>query len=201
MSIRMLALIVTPPLAGLIVGYLLGGRLSGFRTIRLVAIWLLWLAAFVQAAQYYLPGVRDFVEDRVRVPMLVVVFAPVLIWLGINLRTWPAAIRVAGAVIALGAVLNGIAIGINGRMPYSPAMAEAVGLRPGLTTPKNEPVDADTRLSFLGDTIPIAPLRKVISPGDVLISVGSGALVVVAMRRRREEPVALRTRTLTGGEP
>ena len=93
MSIRMLALIVTPPLAGLIVGHLLGGRLSGFRTIRLVAIWLLWLAAFVQAAQYYLPGVRDFVEDRVRVPMLVVVFAPVLIWLGINLRTWPAAHR------------------------------------------------------------------------------------------------------------
>ena len=201
MSIRMLALIVTPPLAGLIVGYLLGGRLSGFRTIRPVAIWLLWLAALVQAAQYGLPGVRDFVEDRVHVPMLVVVFAPVLIWLGINLRTWPAAFRIAGAVIALGAVLNGIAIGVNGRMPYSPAVAEAVGLRPGLTTPKNEPVDADTRLSFLGDTIPIAPLRKVISPGDVLISVGSCALVVVAMRRRPEEPVALWTRTLTGGEP
>lgn len=201
MSIRMLALIVTPPLAGLIVGYLLGGRLSGFRTIRVAAIWLLWLAAFVQAAQYYLPGPREFVENRLGVPMLAVVFAPVLTWFGINLRSWPAAIRVAGVVIALGAVLNGIAIAANGRMPYSLAMAEAVGLRPGLTTPKNEPIDAHTRLSFLGDAIPIAPLRKVISPGDVLISAGSCAVVVLAMRRRREQPVALRTRTLTGGEP
>ncbi|MER7003035.1 DUF5317 family protein [Dactylosporangium sp. NPDC000555] len=197
----MLVLIVIPPLAGVIVGYLLGGRLSGLRTIRLVAIWLLWLAAFVQAAQYYLPGARDFVEIRVGVPPLVVVFAPVLIWLGVNLRNWPAAIRVAGAVIALGAVLNGIAIAVNGRMPYSPAMAESVGLRPGLTTPKNAPVDADTRLSFLGDTIPIAPLRKVISPGDVLISGGSCAVVVLAMRRhRRELPVAQLTQTRTGGE-
>lgn len=199
MSIRMLVLIVTPPLAGMIVGYLLGGRLSGFRTIRVAAIWLLWLAAFVQAAQYYLPGVRDFVEDQVGVPMLIVVYAPVLIWLGINLRTWPTAIRIAGSVIALGAVFNGIAIAVNGRMPYSPAMAEAVGLRPGLATPKNEPVDARTRLSFLGDTIPIAPLRKVISPGDVLISGGTCAVVVLAMRRRREQPVAPQTRTTAGG--
>jgi hypothetical protein len=191
----MLILIVTPPLIGVIVGYLLGGRLSGFRTIRVAAIWLLWLAAFVQAAQYYLPGVRHFVEDRVGVPMLVVVFVPVLIWLGINLRTWPTAMRVAGAAIALGAVFNGVAIAANGRMPYSPAMAEAVGLRPGLTTPKNEPVDTRTRLAFLGDTIPIAPLRKIISPGDVLISAGSCAVVVLAMRRyRREEPVALQNR-------
>jgi hypothetical protein len=85
-------------------------------------------------------------------------------------------------------------------MPYSPAMAEAVGLHPGITTPKNEPSDAGTRLSFLGDTIPIAPLRKVISPGDVLISVGSCAVVVLAMRRhRREQPIE--PPSPTGGEP
>ena len=134
------------------------------------------------------------------VPMLIVVFAPVLIWLGINLRVWPTAIRVAGSVIALGAVLNGIAIAANGRMPYSPAMAEAVGLRPGLTTPKNEPVNTRTRLSLLGDTIPIAPLRKILSPGDVLISAGTCAVVALAMRRhRREEPVARQARDRRGG--
>lgn len=201
MSVRTLVLMMAPPLAGVLIGYLLGGRLSGFRSIRLVALWLLWLAALVQAAQYYLPGVRHFIEDRLGVPMLVVVFAPVLIWLGINLRTWPPAIRIAGAVIALGAVLNGIAIAANGRMPYSPAAVEAVGLRPGQVTPKNEPVDAHTRLSFLGDTIPIAPLQKVISPGDVLISGGSCAVVVLAMRRRRDQPVVLQPQPQTGGEP
>lgn len=200
MSVRMLALVVTPPLAGVVIGYLLGGRLSGFGAIRLVALWLLWVAALVQAAQYYLPGLRHLVEDRIGVPMLAIVFTLVLVWLTVNLRRRPMAIRVAGAAIALGAVLNGVAIALNGRMPYSPAQADAVGLRPGLTTPKNEPIDADTRLSFLGDIIPIAPLRKVMSPGDLLISGGSCAVVVLAMRRhRREQPVAPQTRT--GGEP
>jgi hypothetical protein len=70
------------------------------------------------AGLHYLPGVRDFVEDRLGVPMLIVVFAPVLTWLGINLRTWPTAIRVAVSLIAFGAVFNGLAIAANGRMPY-----------------------------------------------------------------------------------
>ena len=196
----MLVLILLPPLVGVLLGYLLGGRLSGFRTIRLTGLWLLWVAALVQAAQYYLPAVRHFVEDRLGVPMLVVVFAPVVVWLALNIPRWPTAIRVAGAVIALGAALNGLAIALNGRMPYSPAMAEAAGLRPGITTPKNEPADARTRLSFLGDTIPIPPLRKVVSPGDVLISGGSCAVVVLVMRRhRRELPTTPPVRT--GGEP
>ena len=200
MSIRTLVLILAPPLAGVLIGYLAGGRLAGFRTIRLTGLWLLWLAALVQAAQYYLPAVREFVEDRLGVPMLVVVFAPVLIWLALNLPRWPVAIRIAGAVIALGAALNGLVIALNGRMPYAPAMAEAAGLRPGVTTPKNEPADAATRLPFLGDTIPVPPLRKVVSPGDVLISGGSCAVVVLVMRRhRREQPTAPPTRT--GGEP
>jgi hypothetical protein len=94
--------------------------------------------------------------------------------------------------------LNGLVIALNGRMPYEPAVAAAVGLRPGLTTPKNEPVDADTRLPYLGDTIPIGPLHKVISLGDVLISGGAWAVVVLAMRRqRRERPDPLQTE---GGE-
>jgi hypothetical protein len=190
---------VAAPVAGVAIGYLLGGRLSGFRTIQLVALWLLWLAALVQAAQYYLSGVRNFIEQRVGVPMLAIVFALVLVWLAVNLPRWPVAIRVAGVVITLGAVLNGLVIALNGRMPYEPAVAAAVGLRPGLTTPKNEPVDADTRLPWLGDTIPIAPLHKVVSLGDVLISGGACAVVVLAMRRHRQvRPHPLRT--ATGGE-
>jgi hypothetical protein len=164
-SIRGLILLLAPPLIGVVLGYLVGGRLTGFRTIRVRALWLVWLAAAVQAAQYYAPVLRDTIESFV--PILAIVFLLVLGWLALNLATWPATIRVAGIVIAMGALLNGLVITANGRMPYAPAMAEAVGLPPGLTTPKNEPMDADTRLSALGDVIPIAPLHKVISPGDV----------------------------------
>ena len=187
MSFRFFLLTITPPLLGVGLGYLLGGRLGGFRSVRIRALWLVWLAASVQFAQYSLAGVRHFVEDVVGVPMLALVFAIVLGWLAINLPGWPAAIRVAGLAIVLGAALNAVVIAANGRMPYDPAAVAKVSERAGLETPKNEPAGAGTRLAWLGDTIPIPGLRKVASPGDVLISVGTCAFVVLAMRRRPEE--------------
>ncbi|MFI6071800.1 DUF5317 family protein [Actinoplanes sp. NPDC051343] len=109
-------------------------------------------------------------------------FAIVLAWLGLNLPSWPAAVRGAGLVIVLGACLNALAIGLNGRMPYSPGAAEAAGLHHiDAVTPKNMPADAGTRLAPIG--IPL--LHKVASPGDVLITVGAAALVVLVMRRGR----------------
>jgi hypothetical protein len=93
----------------------------------------------------------------------------------------------AGLTIVLGAAVNGLAIAANGRMPYDPAVAAAMGLRSGAETPKNEPAGAGTRLGFLGDTIPVPGLRTVVSPGDVLIGVGACTFVVLAMRRRPEQ--------------
>jgi len=184
-SVRFFLLTIAPPVFGVALGYLLGGRLAGFRTVRVRALWLVWLAAAVQFAQYSLPGVRHVVEDMAGVPMLALVFALVLAWLAVNLPRWPAAIRVAGLAIVLGASLNATAIAVNGRMPYDPVAAAGVGLRAGIETPKNEPAGAHTRLGFLGDTVPIPLLRKVVSPGDIVISGGATALVVLVMRRRR----------------
>lgn len=202
MSIHGLLLLVAPPVAGVIVGYAAGGRLAQLRSIRVRALWLIWLAAAVQAAQYYAPAVRAVLEQGLGVPMLAIVFVLVLVWLAANVRRWPTAIRTAGAIIAAGALLNGLVIALNGRMPYDPAMAAAVGLRPGLTTAKNEPADATTRLAILGDTIPIAPLQKVISPGDVLIAGATVALVAFGMRRRIDQPerTASVPHLTTGGE-
>jgi hypothetical protein len=197
-SIRGLLLLVAPPVIGVVVGYLLGGRLSGFRMIRFVALWLVWLAALVQVMQYYVIDVRDFIEQRLGVPMLGIVFVLVLTWLAVNLRHWPVAIRFAGLVIVLGALLNGLVIALNGRMPYRSTTATAVGLQQGLTTPKNEPADSGTRLAFLGDTIPIAVLHTMVSPGDILIGCGSAAMVVFAMRRQRGTAPDLLPQIVTG---
>jgi hypothetical protein len=176
-SITFLLLTLSPPVVGMVVGYLSGGRLAGFRTLSIRHLWLVWLAAAVQFAQYELHVLRG--------PLLAVVFAVVLAWLGLNLPRWPVAIRLAGLVIVLGAGLNALAIGLNGRMPYSPGAAASVGLRADVVTPKNMPVGAGTRLAAIGDIIPVPGLRKVASPGDVLISGGAAALVVLAMRRSR----------------
>jgi hypothetical protein len=179
MSLRFFLLIITPPVLGVAIGYLSGGRLAGFRTLRIRALWLVWLAALVQCAQYSLAPVR-----HLGVSVLALVFALVLAWLAVNLRSWPRALRWAGALIVAGAALNGTAIFLNGRMPYDPAAVTAVGLRPGVETPKNEPAAGHTPLALLGDTIPVPGLRKVVSPGDVLIATGACALVVLTMRRR-----------------
>jgi hypothetical protein len=191
MSIRFLMLTVAPPLAGVAVGYLLGGRLAGFRQVRIRQLWLLWAAAAIQFAQYAADGVRRFTEETIGLPMLVPVFALVLAWFAVNLRHWPPAIRAAAVLIVLGAALNGLAIAANGRMPYDPAAVAAVGLRPGVETPKNEPADGRTRLATLGDTIPVPLLRKVVSPGDLLIGGGAAAFVVFAMRRGRVRPLRM----------
>ncbi len=192
MSINGLILLIAPPIVGVIVGYACGGRLTGLRNLRLSALWLLWLAAAAQAAQYYVTPLRH-------PAMLVVVFGLVLWWLALNLPAWPLAIRVAGVAITVGALANGLTIALNGRMPYDPAAAGAVGLRPDLTTPKNEPADDATRLAFLGDTIPVPPLQKVVSAGDVLIGTGTVALTALATRRRRDHPDPA-LQPVTGGE-
>ena len=187
MSIRFLLLLFAAPLIGVALGYLLGGRLRALRGLRIRALWLVWLAAGVQFTQS-VAGVRHFVEGTLGVPMIAVVFAIVLTWLGLNLPHWPRAIQLAGAVIVLGAALNWLAISLNGRMPYDPAAAAEAGLPAGAETPKNEPAHDRTRLGLLGDTIAVRSLHAVISPGDILIGAGTCALVVFAMRRRHDAP-------------
>ena len=181
-------LLLLGPVIGMVAGRLLGGRLANLATIRLRALWLLWLAAGVQAAQFSLVPVRTFVQDRLGIPMLAIVFAVVAVWLALNLRPAPAALRLAVAVILAGAALNAIVIALNGRMPYSVAAARTAGLREGAVNPKNAPAGAGTRLAALGDVIPVPPLRKIVSPGDLLIILGAAATVAAAMRRR---PAAL----------
>ncbi|WP_344934048.1 DUF5317 family protein [Actinoplanes nipponensis] len=142
MSLPSLLLTTAPPAAGVVLGRLLGGRLTGLRILATRALWLLWLAAAVQFAQFSLPAVRHAAEQVLGVPLLAVVFLLVLAWLGAGLAGWPAALRAAAAVIMLGAALNGLAIALNGRMPYAPAAARAAGLPAGVVTAKNEPAHA-----------------------------------------------------------
>ena len=176
MSMRMLLLTTAPPAAGVALGYLLGGRLAGLRVLATRALWLVWIAAAVQLVQYTVTET---------LPLLAVVFVAVLGWLAVGIAGWPQPLRAAGAVIMIGAALNGLAIAGNGRMPYEPAAAREAGLTAGVVTAKNEPAHGHTRLALLGDTIPVPPLRAVISPGDILIGVGACALVALAMRRQR----------------
>lgn len=188
-------LCLLPVAVGLAVGYLRGGRLVHLAG-RFRLMWLLWLAAAVQACQYFAPAVRGFF-DRMGLSPLWVVFGLGLVWAVANLVRQEEVLRVALVLVFLGAAANGAAVLANGRMPYEPSAAEALGKPGNSETVKNVPATEGTRLRFLGDTIPLPVLAKIISVGDVAIGVGATTLIAAGMRSRRSRP----SRTATAQEP
>jgi len=170
-------LFIAPLAMGVLAGYVAGGSLAGLLSIRLRALWLLWLAAAVQAAELY---VRVLGRD-VRLPLLVVTVALAGAWLAVNLPGRPRAMKIAAGAALAGGLVNGAAIVANGRMPYLPAAARTAGITPGLATPKNVAAAPGSRLTALGDIIPVPPLHTIISIGDILIIIATIAIIAIAM--------------------
>jgi hypothetical protein len=177
-------LALAPIVAGVGVGYLIGGRLSEL-VGRFRAVWLLWLAAAVQTLHQSSAAARRVITDHFGVSMLMIVFGVGLLWMVLNLRHWQIPMRCAGVVLMIGAIANCSAVAANGRMPYSPRAAALAGVPAGATTTKNEPALSTSRLTLLGDNFPIPPLHKIVSAGDVLIAAGTIALLAAGMHRRR----------------
>ena len=196
--VQVMALLVTPVLVGVLVGYAAGGRLANLLSVRFRARWLLWLAVAVQAAQYYLPSLRRLVQDDLGISMLAVVFAIVLLWVALNVTGWLRPLQLAAGLIVLGAISNGLVIAANGRMPYAPRAAVRAHLPATWVGPKNQPAGDGTRLALLGDVIPLPPIRKVVSAGDLLIAAGVSAAVAVALHSPGGPAAA---NTMTGARP
>ncbi|MEV5575508.1 DUF5317 family protein [Spirillospora sp. NPDC052269] len=181
-----LFVVALPVLVGLAAGYLTGGAVTRLAGLRLRALWLPWVAALVQLAQYRAVTLRHLLQDRLHVPMLALVFALMCLWVAVNLPRRTRAIKTAGVLLLGGAALNGVAIALNGRMPYSRTAAVAAGQHPGhlLSGPKNMPAGTSTHLAWLGDIIPLPPLHAVASIGDVLLLAGVATVLVAGMHLR-----------------
>lgn len=169
-----------PVVAGAAVGYLCGGRLSGLLSVRLRRIWLLWLAAVLQCAQFSTSAWARYGEVA-RVPLLVATFAAALAWLTVNTPRRPRLMQLSAWTAVVGGIANAAAIAVNGRMPYSRSAAAAAGLRPGTETAKNVAAGTHTHLLVLGDIIPVAAVHAVVSIGDLLIVAGVIGLITSAM--------------------
>ena len=99
---------------------------------------------------------------------------------------------IAGAgLLAVGLGLNVLVVGANGAMPVSAAAIESAGAEAmshfrhidhGVHL-RNEPMDATTRLAPLADVIPVRPLGKVVSPGDLVIVLGLIAMTASCVGR------------------
>ncbi|MBI4730208.1 MAG: DUF5317 family protein [Acidobacteria bacterium] len=184
----MLLLVAIATALAILVGALAGGRIGGLAAIHLRAspLALGSLAFMVLGRIAQPPGAAGHV-------VVVAGYALAAAFLAANISPHRGALRLGIAVLALGWGLNAAVIVSNGGMPLS----LAAHYSSGETLPpspgeggffKIVVAGAGTRLRPLGDIIPIRPLRKVASPGDLVLMLGMGIVVAAGMRERAEEP-------------
>ena len=164
---------------GLVLGFLMGGRLDRLSEIRFEWAWLAVIGLAVQILLFSTPIGGSF-RGGVGEAIYVASTGLVLIAVWRNLR-------VPGlALVALGAISNLAAIVANdGVMPTTPEALAAAGLDP-LDGFSNSAVLEDPALAPLTDIFalpPWLPLANVFSIGDVLIALGIVVVIAVGMRR------------------
>ena len=162
---------------GIVVGYLLGGRLDRLGSIRFRWAPLAMLGLAVQVALFSDP-LAGVVGDA-GPPIYVASTAAVLVAVLRNLD-------IAGLpIIAIGAASNLLAIVANGGyMPADPdALAAIGGIAPGYS---NSSVTTDPALGPLTDIFAIpawVPFANVFSIGDVLLGIGIAVTIAIGMRQ------------------
>jgi hypothetical protein len=163
--------------AGILVGLLVGGRLSNLSGLGFRWGWLAVGGLLVQLVLFTPTGeaIAGSAGSAIYLASTLVVFVAVL--RNISLPGMP--------LVLFGALSNLLAIAANGG--YMPASADAIdiaGLPPG--DHANSVVLADPALRPLTDVLALpawVPMANVFSIGDVLIAVGIVWVIAAAMRR------------------
>jgi hypothetical protein len=175
-------LAIAPVACGLLIGYVRGGRLRRLAGLRIRAVLILWAIAAVQLVSFTQPRLSSAIEAWLGVKLLVPIFGLAGLWVLLNIPRRSRAITIALLLILLGGGMNATAIALNGKMPYSAVASEQPGNSTEESSPKHMPLNADTRMVWLGDVIPVPPLQAALSAGDLILFVGMGLFVAAAMR-------------------
>lgn len=161
--------------AGVVAGWLRGGRVRHLAQLSVRGGALAVVAAVAQAAQV--------VAGR---PQLAVVLTALsqgalLAFLWLN-RLLPGAL-----LIAVGSTLNAVVILANGAMPVSRDAILSVTPRPDpLVVGRHRLLGPGDAFPWLADIIGLPLLRTVVSVGDVVLAAGVGLLVVSLMQPPRQ---------------
>lgn len=138
------------------------------------------------------------VPPQARVVVVFVSYITVGSWVVLNARNRPRSLRAAFLLIGAGWAMNTAVMVPNGGMPVSGDAL--VGLGAGATYDvasghlyKHVLADGSTEMAWLGDILPVAPLRAVISVGDVLMAVGVVLLMSSAMTDAAPRPAVALT--------
>lgn len=166
-------------LLGLIVGFIRAGWKNGLLALSQINIRFGWVFPLLLLGQFGLYLLQDkfsfFAQFNGYIYIVIYVTGLSLLWLNRHQKGL--------GIIFAGVLLNFIVMLANGgRMPVSLEAAQAVldpiyidMLMSGDAVTKHFLMDESTRLSFLGDIIPLGPpypRSQAISIGDVVINVG-----------------------------
>ena len=174
-------LILLTVLVALVVGLLAGGSLLEFPTVK--TRW--WWLALVGVAMQFVTG-----GGALETVLLLGSFALLLAFVVVNLRA------PGFALVLVGLLLNVAVITANQGMPVTrDALVESgqADTLPELAADRDGQkhllAGDGTLLLPLGDVIPLGgPVRQAISIGDILVHLGIGWFIVMAMRRREPSP-------------
>jgi len=179
-SMKLFALVVA---FGVVLGYLTGGRLYHFESLRLKFWWLAIVGLGIQFAP--LPEGDVGTDLLIRTIVLSASYTLLVAFALVN-------IRIPGMVLVLiGLACNFAVIAANGGMPASAEALRDSGQDDVLEllredgAAKHHLMTDDDVLTFLGDVIPVPqPIGQAISVGDVFMYAGLIWLIFGAMRGR-----------------
>jgi hypothetical protein len=163
-----------------IIGYILKGNIKNLENVDIKAVYLVFISFFIEffiimsiRKGFFNIGIFTYILDFI-------MYALLAMFVYFNRRDKFV------VLMGLGFLLNAIPIFLNGgAMPVSAKAATAAGLslnmsKEGLYTLINE----NTRVWFLGDTIPLTFLRNfAISIGDIIAMLGLMLFVITGMRK------------------
>lgn len=143
------------------------------------------IALAIQVPLYTLPIGDAPLRDFIGAVGTVITTALILV---VVLRNAAGNLRLATLVVASGVALNLLVIVANGGfMPRDQAHAPRSINHPASAISNTIAANSETRLAWLGDTLPQPawlPQADLISPGDVLLSLGAAAWLLAASSRR-----------------
>jgi Family of unknown function (DUF5317) len=177
---------VTAATLGGLIGFARGGSLARLAQLEVRLAWLAGLAWLMQVALFVSPWSAALQPWEIAIYLVTVVLLGIVV---VANRALPGV-----GLFGAGLVLNAATIVANGGyMPVSEAALRAVGdtqslavLQRGEARQKAILMNADSPLWFMGDVLPLPPVGKVYSLGDLTAAVGVLLIVVQGMHQSRE---------------
>jgi len=161
---------------GLLAGLAFRGRIDNLVHLHFRWPWLIVAVLFVRAAVVVTPLSRVDGVQYVYLAALTALVAWTLWQVDVVRGIW---------LVAVGSVLNLVVISANGaRMPVAPEIAGSL-VRSGHLG-QYTLITSETNLGWLADWIALPGVRRLLaeaySPGDVIVALGLGVVIALAMR-------------------